>query len=171
MGQHNAKLMLSTLWCGQLTRLSGGRRSGHQNRDCRTARSNRKTCPSDFDALRTVYGTTGPMYRPSGQCLRRPLTSDTAGCSGLPRPRSSRALHAATWVSSRSAFSARHPSLMIAAGHCCHCLKECASIRPETALGGASITSSIATEIDVGTNVRARRCHTSFVAAQYALDR
>jgi hypothetical protein len=24
MGQHNAKLMLSTLWCGQLTRLSGG---------------------------------------------------------------------------------------------------------------------------------------------------
>ena len=24
MGQHNAKLMLSTLWCGQLTRLPGG---------------------------------------------------------------------------------------------------------------------------------------------------
>jgi hypothetical protein len=33
----------------------GCRRSGHQNRDCRTARSNRKTCPSHFDALRTVY--------------------------------------------------------------------------------------------------------------------
>src|SRR5262249_32540577 len=28
---------------------------GHQNRDCRT------TCPSHFDALRTVYGTEPPI--------------------------------------------------------------------------------------------------------------
>jgi hypothetical protein len=55
MGQHNAILMLSTLWRGQLTRLSGRRHSGQQNRDCRTARSTRKTCPSHFDALRAVY--------------------------------------------------------------------------------------------------------------------
>jgi hypothetical protein len=64
MGQHDAKLMLSTLWCGQLTRLSGA--LGHQNRDCRTARSNSKTCPSRCDALRTVYGTFWPWGRKYG---------------------------------------------------------------------------------------------------------
>jgi hypothetical protein len=52
MGRHNAKLMLSTLWCRQLTRLSalGAAKSGLPHRPL-----DRKTCPSHFDALRTVY--------------------------------------------------------------------------------------------------------------------
>jgi hypothetical protein len=57
MGRHNAKLMLSTLWCRQLTRLSalGAAKSGLPHRPL-----DRKTCPSHFDALRTVYGTKRP---------------------------------------------------------------------------------------------------------------
>src|SRR5262249_18001543 len=44
----HAKL-LSTPWCGQLTRLSGRRHSRHQNRDCRTA-IERQNMPSHVDA-------------------------------------------------------------------------------------------------------------------------
>jgi hypothetical protein len=45
MGRHNAKLMWSTLWGGQLTRLSGALARGQQKRDCRTARSTAKHAP------------------------------------------------------------------------------------------------------------------------------
>jgi hypothetical protein len=55
MGRHNAKLMLSTLWCRQLTRLSGALALGAAKSGLPHRPLDRKTCPSHFDALRTVY--------------------------------------------------------------------------------------------------------------------
>jgi hypothetical protein len=51
MGRHNAKLMLSTLWCGQLTRLSGALALGAAKSGLPHRPLDRKTCPSHFDAL------------------------------------------------------------------------------------------------------------------------
>jgi hypothetical protein len=61
MGRHNAKLMLSTLWCRQLTRLSGALALGAAKSGLPHRPLDRKTCPSHFDALRTVYGTELPI--------------------------------------------------------------------------------------------------------------
>jgi hypothetical protein len=85
MGQHNAKLMLSTLWCGQLTRPSGGVGARGTKIGIAAARSNRKTCPSLFDALRTVYGTK-PTFR---------LTFDSRGDKASPMRRGTSATEGA----------------------------------------------------------------------------
>jgi hypothetical protein len=60
MGRHNAKLMLSTLWCGQLTRLSGALALGATKSGLPHRPLDRKTCPSHFDALRPFMARLGP---------------------------------------------------------------------------------------------------------------
>jgi hypothetical protein len=62
MGQHNAKLMLSTLWCGQLTSLFGG--VGTRGTTIGIAAPPPETAKHTlliFDALKTVIGTILPL--------------------------------------------------------------------------------------------------------------